>query len=194
MKIKFFGHASFSITDDKGVRIITDPYQTGGELKYQAVAEVADIVTVSHDHFDHNNVATVKGNPDVVSGAGKKEVKGIRFRGVPCAHDEEGGKLRGENVIFCFAVDGVGVCHLGDLGHPLSEKQGQEIGAVDVVLIPVGGFYTIDAKVATDICLKLKPRVVILLHFKHERCAFLIAGVPAIIGLPTFAVCLPRDA
>ena len=177
MKIKWLGHASFLITSESGLRIITDPYQTGGELKYQPVTEVADIVTVSHDHFDHNQVATVKGNPEVVSGAGTKEVKGIRFRGVPCAHDEEGGKLRGENVIFCFVVDGVKVCHLGDLGHPLSAEQLHEIGAVDVVLIPVGGFYTIDAKVASDVCLKLKPKLVIPMHFKNEKCAFPISGV-----------------
>ena len=177
MKIKWLGHASFLITSESGVRIITDPYQSGGELKYQPVTEVADIVTVSHDHFDHNQVATVRGNPEVVSGAGTKEVKGIRFRGVPCAHDEEGGKLRGANFIFCFGVDGVKVCHLGDLGHPLSAEQLQEIGAVDVVLIPVGGFYTIDAKVASDVCLKLKPKLVIPMHFKNERCAFPISGV-----------------
>jgi L-ascorbate metabolism protein UlaG (beta-lactamase superfamily) len=177
MKIKWLGHASFLITSESGVRIVTDPYQTGGELKYQAITEAADIVTVSHDHFDHNNVATVKGNPAVVRGAGTKECKGIKFRGVSSAHDEEGGKLRGENVMFCFDVNGVIVCHLGDLGHQLSDKQAQGIGAVDVLLVPVGGFYTIDARVATELCLKLKPRVVIPMHFKNERCAFPIAGV-----------------
>ncbi|MCK4698521.1 MAG: MBL fold metallo-hydrolase, partial [Dehalococcoidia bacterium] len=112
MKVKWLGHASFLITSDDGIRIITDPYITGGDLGYAEITETADIVTVSHDHFDHNNVSSVRGSPEVVS-KGTVDVKGISFRSVSSCHDEEGGKLRGENTIFCFTVSGVGVCHLG---------------------------------------------------------------------------------
>ncbi|MDD5590774.1 MAG: MBL fold metallo-hydrolase [Dehalococcoidales bacterium] len=176
MKVKWLGHASFLITSDDGIRIITDPYTTGGDLSYAAITETADIVTVSHDHFDHNNVSSVLGNPEVVRG-NTAEVKGISFRGVSSCHDGEGGRLRGGNTVFCFTVSGVRVCHLGDLGHRLSDKQATEIGPVDVLLIPVGGNFTIDAGDATSVCSQLKPRVVIPMHYRNERCAFPVAGV-----------------
>ena len=176
MKVKWLGHASFLITSDDGIRIITDPYITGGDLSYAEITETADIVTVSHDHFDHNNVSSVRGSPEVVR-KGMVEVKGISFRSVSSYHDEEGGKLRGGNTIFCLTVSGVGVCHLGDLGHRLSDKQAIEIGPVDVLLIPVGGYFTIDAKAATGVCNRLKPGVVIPMHYRNEQCAFPIAGV-----------------
>jgi len=175
MKVKWLGHASFVITSDTGTRIVTDPYVTGGDLSYGEIKESADIVTVSHGHDDHSNVAAVGGNPEVVSQAAK--VGGMEFKAIPTYHDEAGGKQRGNNTIFCFEVDGVRVCHLGDLGHQLNSKQVTEIGAVDVLLIPVGGYYTIDAKVATEVCNWLKPKVIIPMHYKNERCAFPIAAV-----------------
>ena len=175
MKIKWLGHASFLITSDDGIRIITDPYVTGGGIDYGEIEESADIVTVSHEHGDHSNVAAVRGNPEVVSGAAK--VGGIEFRAIPTYHDEAGGSKRGRNTVFCFEIDGVKVCHLGDLGHQLDSKQVAEIGGVDVLLIPVGGYYTIDARVATEVCNQLKPSVIIPMHYKNERCSFPIAGV-----------------
>jgi len=175
MKLKYLGHASFLITSDTGLKIITDPYETGSGLNYGEIKESADIVTVSHDHSDHNNAAAVQGNPQVVRGAAK--VKGIEFKGIPCCHDEAGGKLRGKNTILCFEVDGIRVCHLGDLGHQLSEGQVAELGEVDILLIPVGGFYTIDAKLAGQLCDRVKPRVVIPMHYKTAKCGYPIAGV-----------------
>jgi len=175
MKIKWLGHASFLITSDSGVRIITDPYGADDRLHYSEINESADIATVSHEHFDHGNVAAVKGNPQVVKG--DTEVKGITFRGIPTFHDAAGGRERGKNTVLCFEVDGVKVCHFGDLGHGLTAAQVMQIGAVDVVLLPVGGFYTIDARVASQISGQLKPRVVIPMHFKNNKCAFPIAGV-----------------
>ena len=175
MKVKWLGHASFLITSDAGIKIITDPYVTGGGINYGEIKESADIVTVSHEHGDHSNVAAVKGNPEVVSQA--TEVSGIEFKAIPTYHDEAGGKQRGKNTIFCFVVDGVKVCHLGDLGHRLSDKQVADVGPVDVLLIPVGGYYTIDAGVATEVCNRLKPRIIIPMHYKNERCAFPIAAV-----------------
>jgi len=178
MKIKYLGHSAFSIISNKGVKIITDPYATEpGVLEYGEINETADIVTVSHGHHDHNNVAAVKGNPEVVSRVGRFEVKGIEVRGVASYHDDAGGMLRGDNVIFCFEVDGVRVCHLGDLGHRLDDKQLEEIGSVDILLIPVGGNYTIDAKVATGVCDQLKPRVIMPMHYKTEKGLLNIAGI-----------------
>ena len=130
MKIKWLGLASFLITSDSRTRIITDPYETGGDLSYGEIRESADIVTVSHEHFDHNNVAAVQGNPQILRKMGEAEVKGIRFKGVGSLHDDVGGKERGKNTIFWFDVDGVKVCHLGDLGHQLSTEQVRAIGSV----------------------------------------------------------------
>jgi L-ascorbate metabolism protein UlaG (beta-lactamase superfamily) len=179
MKVKWLGHACFLLTSDSGLRIITDPYTPGAfGLEYAPPAETADIVTVSHDHADHNNVAAVKGNPQVVQGVGSQEAKGIRFKGIATAHDESSGKERGTNTIFCFALDGINVCHLGDLGHDLSDQTVADIGDVDVLLIPVGGNFTIDAPVANGICKKLAPKVIIPMHFKNARCpSFPVAGV-----------------
>lgn len=175
MKIKYLGHACFMITSDAGVKIITDPYVTGGDLSYGEIRESADIVTVSHEHGDHNNVAAVQGNPEVVRRSVR--IKGIEFKGTPTYHDDAGGKLRGNNTILCFEVDGIRVCHLGDLGHQLSDKQVAELGRVDILLIPVGGLYTIDAKDATTVCNRLTPKVIIPMHYKTNKCTFPIAGV-----------------
>ena len=175
MKIRWLGHASFLITSDSGTRIITDPYIAGSGIKYGEIKEAADVVTVSHDHFDHNNVDSVGGNPQVVKEPA--EAKGIKFEGVATHHDESGGSERGNNTIFCMDIDGVKVCHLGDLGHPLSDQQVADIGKIDVLLIPVGGFFTIDARVASEVCDRLSPRVIVPMHFKNEKLDFPIAGV-----------------
>jgi len=180
MNIKYLGHSAFVIASDAGVKIITDPYEIGPGLTYGEITESADIVTVSHDHLDHCNVAGVKGNPKVVRGAGRSTAKGTEFRGIASYHDEAKGKLRGNNTIFCFEVDGIKVCHLGDLGHLLDDKQVAEIGSVDILLIPVGGYYTIDAKAATQVCNQLKPRVIIPMHYKTEK------GIPSIKGVGEF--------
>jgi L-ascorbate metabolism protein UlaG (beta-lactamase superfamily) len=177
MKVKWLGHASFMITSDKGVRIITDPYKIGGNLKYAEVKGPADIVTVSHEHFDHNNVAPIEGNPHVIKGAKSDEAKGIKYNGVATFHDENKGKDRGTNTVFCFEVDGVRVCHLGDLGHKLSDHEATQIGKVDVLLTPMAGFYTMNAAVATEVSEQLKPKVIIPMHFKNERCDFPVSTV-----------------
>jgi L-ascorbate metabolism protein UlaG (beta-lactamase superfamily) len=170
MKIKWLGHASFLITSEDGTKIITDPYEPILGMKYGEIKESADIVTVSHEHGDHNNVAAVQGNPQVLREATPVEVKGIQFSGIDTYHDNSGGSERGSNVIFCFEVDGIKVCHFGDLGHMLSDEQVASIGKVDIMLVPVGGNFTIDAKIATDIVGKLSPAVVIPMHYQNDRC------------------------
>jgi len=175
MKIKWLGHASFMITSDAGTKIITDPYLVTDNLTYGEIKESADIVTISHEHGDHNNVSAVRGNPEVVRGTA--EIKGIGFKGIPCYHDAAGGELRGKNTIICFEMDRIRICHLGDLGHELSDKQVAELGKVDILLIPVGGYYTIDARVASQVCNKLAPRVIIPMHYKTNKCNYPITGV-----------------
>lgn len=177
VKVRWLGHASFLITSEEGLRIITDPYSVGGGINYERIDETADIVTVSHKHGDHNGVSSVGGRPEIVDRPGIRTVAGAEFLGIATYHDEEKGKQRGPNTIFCFAVDGVRVCHLGDLGHQLEESTVAEIGAVDVLLVPVGGVFTIDASAATKVCESLRPRVIIPMHFKTPKCDYPIAGV-----------------
>ena len=180
MKIKYLGHAALTITADSGLKIMTDPYATSPDLTYGKITEAADIVTVSHDHADHANVVAVGGNPRVVKGVGSFTVGGIEFRGIASYHDDEGGRMRGGNTIFCFEVDGIRLCHLGDLGHRLSDQQKAEIGRVGVLIIPVGGYYTIDAWVATEVCNQLKPGVTIPIHYRTEK------GLPNLAGVDDF--------
>jgi L-ascorbate metabolism protein UlaG (beta-lactamase superfamily) len=177
MKIKWLGHACFLITSNGGVRIITDPYAVGGGIQYAPVTEAADVVTVSHDHGDHSNVSAVQGKPEVVRDSGKKAAKGIQFKGIVTSHDASQGTQRGSNTVFCFTIDDLKLCHLGDLGHVLSPGQVTQIGAVDILFVPVGGLFTIDATVAGQVCDQLKPRVIIPMHFKTPKCAYPIAGV-----------------
>ncbi|MEO0142689.1 MAG: MBL fold metallo-hydrolase [candidate division WOR-3 bacterium] len=179
MKIKFLGHASFLITSETGVRIITDPYKPGcygGGIKYDPITEEADIVTISHEHDDHNETK-IKGNPVFVREAGKKELKGITITGTEVFHDKSKGSERGRDIIFNMQIDGMNLVHLGDLGHTLSKSEAETVGNVDILLIPVGGYFTIDARDAEDIINLLKPKVVIPMHFKTAKCDFPIAPV-----------------
>jgi L-ascorbate metabolism protein UlaG (beta-lactamase superfamily) len=180
MKVKYLGHSAFVITSDDGLRIITDPYARSSSLTYGEITESADIVTVSHEHFDHCNTAAVRGNPQVVKGAGRVVVRGIEFNGIASYHDEARGRMRGNNTIFCFDVDGMRVCHLGDLGHLLDDRQVLEIGNVDILFIPVGGNFTLDARAASQVCNQLKPAVIIPMHYKTEK------GIPGVAGVEGF--------
>ena len=175
MKIKYLAHSAFLITTEGGVKIITDPYAVAGPFKYQPISETADVVTVSHEHGDHNYVKAVKGNPVILRDSG--EAKGIKFKTVIAAHDEEGGSKRGQNTVFCFTVDGINICHCGDLGHIFTPDQVKALGKVDVLLLPVGGFFTIDAAAATKVWQQLKPAVTIPMHYKTEKADMPIAGV-----------------
>ncbi|OGP72583.1 MAG: hypothetical protein A2V86_04050 [Deltaproteobacteria bacterium RBG_16_49_23] len=180
MKIKWYGHAAFLITSDQGLKIILDPYEPGafgGQLSYGKIKDQADVALTSHDHADHNDTKSLPGTPQVVKGSGPKTVKGISIKGISTYHDPSRGSERGANTIFNLQVDGIQVCHLGDLGHILSEKELSEIGPVDILLIPVGGFFTIDAKEATRVSEQIKPKVLIPMHFKTEKCGFPIAPV-----------------
>jgi len=169
MKVLWLGQSSFHITTAEGVAIRTDPYDSS--LGFRLSPLRADIVTVSHEHFDHGAVDTVAGDPVVLRGVGEHTVRGISFLGVRSYHDTRQGLERGENVIFLFAADGVRVCHLGDLGHLLGEEQVKAIGKVDVLLVPVGGTYTLDAGGAAAVMEQLQPRITIPMHYGIEGLA-----------------------
>jgi L-ascorbate metabolism protein UlaG (beta-lactamase superfamily) len=180
MKVRWLGHASFLISTGDGKRILTDPYTPGsydGAVGYGRIEDVVDIAAVSHSHDDHCGTDELVGSPQIVKEPGEHTVMGITFTGVSTHHDRQGGAERGENTIFAFEADGVRVCHLGDLGHVLSEEDVLSIGNVDLLLIPVGGHFTIDADEATRVVEQLKPRLVIPMHYKTEALGFPIEGV-----------------
>jgi len=166
MVIKFIGHATFHITTDSGVRIVTDPYEAGafgGAIGYGRITDPADVVTVSHEHADHNFVTGVPGSPTILREAG--EVEGVRFTVVMAHHDSSGGKERGEDRIFRIAADGIALAHLGDLGHVLTAQQVAALQPLDILFIPVGGTFTLDAQKAWETIDLAKPKIVIPMHF-----------------------------
>lgn len=181
MKLQWLGHACFLITSDSGLRIITDPYDE--QVGYDLPAVEADIVASSHDHFDHANVKVVKGSPDLLNAPGTHSLRGITFKGTPTYHDQSKGSERGANIVFSFDVDGVVLCHLGDLGHVLSEEEAREIGPVDLMMIPVGGFYTIDKSEANQVTGQLNPKIVVPMHVKNDKCQFPIETVDGFLAL-----------
>lgn len=168
LKIKYYGHSSFLISNSN-VKIIMDPYKKGaldGAINYEPIEDIADIVTVSHGHMDHAGWKEIPGNPVLIEAAGEKVVKGIRFKGVSAYHDKAHGALRGSNMIFVVEISGARLVHLGDLGHILTAEQIRDIGLVDILIVPVGGYFTIDAEDAWQVVEQLDPLVVIPVHYK----------------------------
>ncbi|PKM78798.1 MAG: MBL fold metallo-hydrolase [Firmicutes bacterium HGW-Firmicutes-15] len=172
MKIKWRGHASFLI-ELGSKKIITDPFNESYGYPMNPVA--ADFVTVSHEHRDHNAVETVDGQPRIIRGSGMITMEGIIIKGIASFHDKHQGRERGQNTIFKISTEDINLVHLGDLGHVLSAGQVQEIGAVDILLLPIGGRYTIEAGEASQIVSLLQPRVVIPMHFGTPHLSFKLA-------------------
>jgi L-ascorbate metabolism protein UlaG (beta-lactamase superfamily) len=171
MTITYHGHSTFKIKGKRGT-VVTDPYDNYIGLTLPNMS--ADIITVSHDHKDHNATNSLSGtarrkNPFVVTEAGEYEVGGVSVFGVQTFHDDNGGIERGINQIFTILVDGVRICHLGDLGHELTTAQLEEIGSVDVLLCPVGGTFTIDPELAVKTIRAIEPGIVIPMHFKTDK-------------------------
>ena len=175
MELTYFGHASFLLRAGDGTTILIDPYDTSVGYPLPDVASTA--VTVSHEHSDHNHVQTAKGSPKVIRGLvreGKEWAKveervgQVRLTTVPTFHDPSNGAERGRNAIFIFEVDGMRVVHAGDLGHALDAEQARAVGRPDVLMIPVGGYYTIGPAEAEAVIPALNPRLVIPMHYKTE--------------------------
>lgn len=161
------GHSSFRIKT-KNTLIVTDPYDGIG-IKMPRVK--ADIVTISHAHHDHNFIEAVEGTeahpePFVISGAGEYEVSGVFILGIGSYHDASGGSERGKNTIYLITAEGLRLCHLGDLGYLPEEKVIEELSQADILLVPVGGTYTIGAKKAAEIINQIEPEIVIPMHYK----------------------------
>lgn len=179
MKIKWLGHSCFLITSNDGVRVLMDPFDSS--VGYEVPHVAADIVTTSHRHADHNYTQALQGEFFHINTTGLFSHKGIEVVGIGAFHDEENGVKRGENTIYKFVMDGLHICHCGDLGHVLTEEQRKAIGHVDILLIPVGGFYTIGPEQAVIVVRMLQPSVIIPMHFKTEAVQYPIAGVESFL-------------
>jgi len=164
MTITWLGHSCFKI-EDKEVRVITDPFDASVGLKVPRLE--TDIVTISHDHQDHNNLEAIKGNSFIIRGPGEYEVKNVFVYGIPSYHDKSEGKERGTNTIYLIEMEDIKIAHLGDLGQSsLTNEQLESLDGVDILMIPIGGIYTINAKEAVDIINQIEPRIVIPMHYK----------------------------
>jgi len=178
MKIKWLGHANFLIqTED--IKIICDPFDES--LGYPVPQLKADIVTVSHEHFDHNAVQLVEGQPQVIKDVGEFIINNVEIKGITSYHDKNMGKQRGTNTIYSIHAEGLKLVHLGDLGHILQVGQLREIGTVDILLLPVGGVYTIDASEALQVADQLNPKIVIPMHYDTPHLSLNLAPVESFI-------------
>lgn len=181
MKIQYLGHSCFKLTESTGTKIITDPYKgIGYELPENLTA---DAITVSHHHYDHDNISAVIGEPNIIEGDGFYELPGVEITGIKSYHDDQEGKLRGENTIFKFRMDGLDICHLGDLGEECSAELLELLLPVNILLIPVGGNYTIDAEQAKEYVDRIMPEIVIPMHYKTRNLSIDIEKAQGFLDL-----------
>ena len=164
MDITYLGRSCFKIKG-KQATIITDPYGPDFGLMGK---QSANIVTVSHNHADHNYTQAVDNVTKVISRCGEYEVSGVLINGIPSFHDGMEGAERGKNIIFVYTIDEITICHLGDLGHIVTSSVFDEIDNIDILMIPVGGKYTINSKQASTITRHIEPKIVIPMHYNRD--------------------------
>jgi L-ascorbate metabolism protein UlaG (beta-lactamase superfamily) len=180
MNIIYFGHSAFGLTLENGTRIVLDPYTAGsfgGGLAYGAIRGDFDAAVMSHDHEDHTSRDVLKRSKKIVKTAGGVEVGGAEIETFPAFHDEAEGAKRGKNLILVVSADGLRLAHLGDLGHVVGTKDIPALAGLDVLMIPVGGHFTIDAATAARIVKDLAPKIVLPMHYKTSKVDFPITPV-----------------
>lgn len=175
MKIKWLGHSCFLLTTEDGTRIVTDPYDPDTMVPELEVH--AEVLTMSHHHFDHGYEKAVHGFQAKFDSQGEFSFADIEIKGFPTFHDEVNGEKRGKNTVFMYTADGLTICHCGDLGHLPDEELLDEMRKADIVLMPVGGTFTIDAEEAAQLVEMLDVPVTIPMHYKNEHLKFDLASV-----------------
>lgn len=181
MRITWIGHSSFLLETASGVKIVTDPFDNNIGYSFPKVS--ADLVTVSHAHSDHNRADLVAGNPTVICREGEYDFGGVHIFAYRTSHDDRNGTLRGNNLVFIFHFDGLVVCHMGDIGERRNETLAHLPEHINVLMIPVGGNYTVDAEGAKEYVDGLKPDVVIPMHYKTPDLNLDIDGVGKFLSL-----------
>lgn len=167
VKITSLGHSAFQLEESTGTKIVTDPYNDS--VGQPMPKTTADAVTISHDHYDHNNLESIEGSPIVINFEGAFEVSGVHISSVYANHDNHGGVRRGKTLVFKYRLDGVEVCHMGDIGEDCNAFLSEFIMPVNILLIPVGGKYTVDAERAKEYVDRLMPDVVIPMHYRTKN-------------------------
>jgi L-ascorbate metabolism protein UlaG (beta-lactamase superfamily) len=165
MDITYLGHSSFRIKG-KSATVVTDPFDPDFVGLKFTKGTTADIVTISHSHTDHNRSDLVKDVKRIVNGPGEYEIAGVSIIGMPTFHDDKKGEARGRNTVYVFEIDELRIVHLGDIGHKFSEEELDELGTVDVLMVPVGGFYTVEVAIAVEIVRSIEPSFTIPMHYK----------------------------
>jgi len=167
---------------------VTDPHD-GKSIGIPAPSVHGDVILVSHDHYDHNSVKSVeKDGSKVVTDERKRTIANIDIKGIPSFHDEVGGAKRGDNIIYKFVIDGITFCHLGDLGHELDDDAVNQIGDVDILFIPIGGTFTIDADQAWKTIERIQPKIVVPMHYKIGGLSLSITGIDPFLAKNKFKV------
>lgn len=179
MEITYIGHSCFKIKG-KELSIVIDPYDP--KIGYKLPKLECDVLITTHNHFDHNYVAGVSGFRLLIDTPGEYETKGVFINGISVFHDNNQGKDHGETSIFLIDIDGTTILHLGDLGHNLSKETLEKLPDIDVLLVPVGGKYTIDAATATEVISEIEPGYVIPMHYKTAD----LTGVEGLDGVDKF--------
>lgn len=170
MDIKWYGHSCFLITNKAGIRILTDPPHP--QVGYKIPPVECEAVTCSHSHTDHNDFSVAAGNPVRITEPGEYQVGDVKITGVSTFHDDVHGAKRGKNIVFIFETDDMRVVHAGDIGALPDQETLDKIGRADVLLVPVGGVFTVDAAGARELANLLKPKVVIPMHYKTRALTF----------------------
>ncbi len=169
MIITWQGHSCFKIQDKigpDGITLVTDPFNKDIGLKVPNFE--ANIITVSHDHSDHNNISALRGTPFIINCAGEYDHQGVLVEGIDSYHDNKEGTERGSNIIYRMEIEDISIVHLGDLGGSLDNSQLEKLAGTDILLIPVGGIYTLDAKTAVEVISQIEPRIVIPMHYQTK--------------------------
>lgn len=181
MLIEWYGHSCFRVTLENGAKIVIDPFDN--TVGYEQPKIEANVVLETHQHFDHNSTETIKGSYQLITGPGEYGFEGFTVRGIPSFHDKENGAKRGKNTIYVLRAEGMAVCHMGDQGFVPSDDMINEIGRVDILMIPVGGTFTIDAAEAVETADKLQPNITIPMHYRTMLTDMNIAGVHEFLEL-----------
>jgi len=181
MNINWYGQSCFYILStpqkDSRVSILIDPFDESIGLKLPRKLE-ADIVLVTHNHSDHNNVKRVSNSPFIIDGPGEYEIKGVYIEGISAYHDDSQGKERGMITIYTIKTEGIKICHLGDLGQKeLTATQLEKISEVDILMIPIGGVFTIGSKEAIKVMTQIEPKITIPMHYKLPNLKIKLAAV-----------------
>lgn len=163
MQINYLGHSCFKIKT-KNITLVTDPFDEYIGFKMPKTA--AEIVTISHEHKDHNSLEQIEGEPFVIRNPGEYEVGEVSIFGITSFHDDQKGEQRGKNTIYNIKIEEISICHLGDLGHKLNDRQLEEVNGVDVLFVPVGGIYTLDPKQASEVIDQIEPSIVVPMHYR----------------------------